>query len=60
MVTYTTHDIDAAYAAISTSPLAQSLSKPMVVDGPPYHGGRVFTFLGPDQERFEICESLWT
>ncbi|MBL8644500.1 MAG: hypothetical protein JNK21_11255 [Rhodospirillaceae bacterium] len=59
MLTYATHDSDAAYAAISASPLAKMMSVPQVPAAKPYKKGRSFTFLGPDQEYFEICESMW-
>ncbi len=60
MVTYTSKDIDATYAAVAASPLAKVLSTPAPVEAAPYRGGRAFTFLGPDGERFEVCEGLWT
>ncbi|MBL8629380.1 MAG: hypothetical protein JNM81_07115 [Rhodospirillaceae bacterium] len=60
MLTYTTKNIDEAFAAISASPLAQILSKPQALKSAPYNGTKSFIFLGPDQERFEICEELWS
>jgi hypothetical protein len=59
MVTYTTRDIAAVYAAALNDPTAIILSAPAPLGGAPYHGAMAFSLLGPDGERLEICEALW-
>jgi catechol 2,3-dioxygenase-like lactoylglutathione lyase family enzyme len=59
MVTYTTHDIAAVYAAAMSDARAIVLAAPAPLGRAPYHGAMAFSLLGPDGERLEICESLW-
>jgi len=59
IVTYTTGDIDRAYAAISSNPTATVLGEPTAFETAPYHGGRAFCAMGPGGERLEVCERLW-
>lgn len=59
MVTYTSRDIDAAYAAVAADPTARVLSVPTTVADAPYDGARAFAFLGPTGERAEIVERPW-
>ncbi len=54
--TFTTRDIDAAFAAVRGSGVATILSEPQAVKMAPYGGGRAFCFLGPSGERVEIAE----
>jgi len=59
MATYSCTDIDAAFHAVSESNLATVLSEPQSVHAQPYAGARAFAFLGPENERMEICEKMW-
>ena len=59
MVSYTSHRLDAAYAAVAADPSVRLLSSPRPIAEAPYHGARTFAFQGPVGERFEICEAPW-
>jgi len=59
ILTYTSDDIEAAFAAVSADPVATILGPLQPIDGPPYNGTRAFCFMGPDGERIEICEQPW-
>ena len=59
LVTYTTKDLDAVFAAVSKSSDARILSQPMAHAALPYRGGRAFCFAGPSGERLEVCETPW-
>jgi hypothetical protein len=60
LLTYTSDDIDAAFAAVSADPAARALSAPAPIAAAPYDGARAFTFLGPVGERVEIVERAWS
>jgi hypothetical protein len=57
MITYTTADIDRVYKSLLKSKEARILSEPMLIGEKYCRDRRVFTFLGPDGERVEICEA---
>ena len=59
MASLTTSDIMTVFAAVEKSPDATILSEPRAVSAAAYAGARVFCFSGPDDERVEICESMW-
>ena len=59
MATYACTDIDVVFRSVSESNLATVLSEPQSVRAEPYAGARAFTFLGPENERMEICEKTW-
>jgi catechol 2,3-dioxygenase-like lactoylglutathione lyase family enzyme len=60
LLTYTTDDIEGAFAAIAADPAARLLSRPEPIAGAPYHGARMFAFQGPVGERMELIERAWT
>ena len=60
LLTYTSDDIDAAFAAVAADPAARVLSAPTPIEAAPYDGARAFTFLGPVGERMEIVERAWS
>ena len=59
ILTYTSTDIEAAFAAVSADPSAKILGPLRPIAGAPYNGTRAFCFMGPDGERIEICEQSW-
>jgi catechol 2,3-dioxygenase-like lactoylglutathione lyase family enzyme len=59
MLTYTSDDLDGAYAAVAADPAARVLSAPRALDAAPYRGARAFAFQGPDGERVEVVERGW-
>jgi len=59
MATMTAHDVDPVFAALEAADGVTILSRPTAIDAAPYNGARVFTALGPDGERLEICETMW-
>ena len=56
LVTYTSRDISAAYAAVVANPYARILSEPRSIESEPYAGRRAFAFMGPSGERVELCD----
>lgn len=54
LASYSSADLDAAFAVVSASDRATVLSSPTVLACWPYHGQRAFSFLGPTGERVEI------
>jgi len=56
MVTYTTHDIDAAYAAVRNAEGVRVCSEPRLISQPPYREARMFSLQGPAGERLELVE----
>jgi catechol 2,3-dioxygenase-like lactoylglutathione lyase family enzyme len=59
LLTYTSDDLDAAWAAVAGDPAARILSRPAAVDAAPYGGARAFAFQGPAGERVEVVERPW-
>jgi len=57
LVTYTSTDLDAAYARLAADPSVTMLTAPLRIDAPPYSGRRSFCCLLPDGARLELCES---
>lgn len=57
IVSLTSAHFDTAFAAIESSRDTLVLARPRPVEAHPYHGRRVFCFLGPDGERIEILEA---
>ncbi len=56
MVTYTSDDIDAAYAAVRSAEGVHACSAPRAIAHAPYCGARMFTVQGPVGERLELVE----
>ncbi len=60
LLTYTSDDIDAAFATVAADPAARVLSAPAPIEAAPYDGARAFAFLGPVGERVELVERPWS
>ncbi|MDA0368715.1 MAG: hypothetical protein O3C65_09015 [Proteobacteria bacterium] len=52
-------NLDMVAAAVHKSAHARLIAEPRAMASPPYNGARALSFLGPDGERAEVCETMW-
>ncbi len=52
-------NLDMVAAAVHKSAHARLIAEPCAIASPPCNGARAISFLGPDGERVEVCETMW-
>jgi len=52
-------NLDMVAAAVHKSAHARLIAEPCAIASPPYNGARAMSFLGPDGERVDVCETMW-